>query len=351
MILIGYFIQFIYICFLQILNEKKYRNIPLIIGIIFSLLLLIFNKGSLVGTDYEMYKKIFDFLSIQDKFPKFYIKNSGWGLMVYFYVIGKFFQDFKYAVLFLIFFHNFVIYKFLNKYSYKNIYYFSYLTYFCFFYISNTFNPMKQIIAICIFSLGMRYIIEKNFLKYILTIIIATLFHTLSLVLLPMYQLCRNKIKIKVILFIFFMCLVIVIGLRNNIMLIGKYFSNNIRYYQYFLGVFNNVKFNLLNFFEVYIPLIFLFFFDYKYSLRKKNIKNKIFINFYYIYSFLYLITIVDKMMGARFVLFLSLVFSVIYPYIFYLLFKYLKIEKLYYIFYPLWMLVFLYFRHIRILI
>ena len=68
MILIGYFIQFIYICFLQILNEKKYRNIPLIIGIIFSLLLLIFNKGSLVGTDYEMYKKFLIFYLFKTSF-------------------------------------------------------------------------------------------------------------------------------------------------------------------------------------------------------------------------------------------------------------------------------------------
>ena len=147
------------------------------------------------------------------------------------------------------------------------------------------------------------------------------------------YWLLNNKINIKKIMLLLMISLGIIILLKSNIMIIGNLFSKNLRYYQYFLGVFNKVRFNILNFFEVYIPFVVLAILDNKYGLRKIDQKNRIFINLYYGYSFLYLLTIIDKMAGARFVLFLSLGFSIIYPQIFYLIFKEYKIEKLYYIF------------------
>lgn len=348
MIILAYILQFILILFLQYKNNKKLRYLPFIIGMIFSLLLLFFEQGKVVGTDYEMYNQFFNFYLNSD-FPVFFLKDSGWFFFVYLYFIGKFFHDFKVAVAIMIIFYNYFIYYFFKKYAYNKLFYFSFLTYFSFFYVGNIFNPMKQIFAICIFSLGYSWIIKRKKIKYLITIIVATLFHTLSLTLIPCYYLFRSKIREKYILFIFFINLFLIMILKNNILLIGQFFSDNMRYYQYFLGAFNHVKFNIVNFFEVIIPFFFLLYLDYKYKLRKENKKNSFFINLYYTYSFYYLITILDKTMGVRFALFFSLGFSISYPYIFFKIFRNFRCEKYFYLFYSIWLLIFLIFRHIRI--
>ncbi|WP_373076922.1 EpsG family protein [Fusobacterium mortiferum] len=348
MIILGYLLQFILIIILQLKNSKRLRYLPFLIGTIFSLLLLTFNKGAIVGTDYRMYNNFFNYYVSRD-FPSFFIKDSGWGLMVYFYIVGKVFQNFKITVAIMIIFYNYFIYYFFKKYAYNELFYFSFLTYFSFFYVENIFNPMKQIFAICIFSLGYIWIIKRKKIKYLITIIVATLFHTLSLTLIPCYYLFRNKIREKYILFIFLINLFLIIILKNNILLIGQFFSDNMRYYQYFLGAFNHVKFNIVNFFEVIVPFFLLLYLDYKYKLRKENKKNSFFINLYYTYSFYYLITILDKIMGVRFTLFFSLGFSISYPYIFLKIFRNFRFEKYFYLFYSIWLLIFLIFRHIRI--
>ena len=143
MIVIGYLIQYFCISLLQILNKKisenSYSNWNNI-----SILLFLSNKGVVVGSDYEMYNNFFNFYLKEDSFPSFYIKDSDCGLIVYFYVVGKIFKNFKEIVLFIILFHNFIIYYFFKKYCYDKLFYFSFLTYFSMFYINNTFNPMKQ---------------------------------------------------------------------------------------------------------------------------------------------------------------------------------------------------------------
>lgn len=99
------------------------------------------------------------------------------------------------------------------------------------FYINNTFNPMKQIIAICIFSLTFNYIIKRNILKYTFFIVIASLFHTLIITIFIFYWWLNNKINIKKIIFLLMISLEIIILLKSNIMIIGNLFSKNLRDY------------------------------------------------------------------------------------------------------------------------
>lgn len=349
MILFIYFVQHLTISFLQIINKKKLRIIPLLIGIFCAMILLISNKAVMVGTDYDTYNQFFNELLLQHEVPKFYIKDSGWGLYAYFYFIGKIFRDFRFAVIILILFQLIILYKFFKKYSYHNLFYFSFLTYYSFFYNQNLFNAIKQGVAISLVTYSINLIYEKKVIKYFVILLLGTIFHTLTIILIPFYWLLNQKIKTKKIMISFLICFIIIYFLKNNICIISKIFSNNMRYYQYFLGVFK-AKFNILNFFEVYIPFVLLLFLDVKYELREKNRKNEIFINLYYCYAFLYLITLINKLMGYRFVMFLAMGHAVIYPYIYYKFFEYLKIKKLFYLFYPVLMLVFLYFRNLRIL-
>ncbi|WP_423784001.1 EpsG family protein [Fusobacterium varium] len=119
------------------------------------------------------------------------------------------------------------------------------------------------------FSLIFNYIIKRNIFKYTFFLVIASLFHTLIIPMFMFYWWLNNKINIKKIMLLLMISLGIIILLKSNIMIIGNLFSKNLRYYQYFLGVFNKVRFNILNFFEVYIPFVVLAILDNKYGLRK----------------------------------------------------------------------------------
>lgn len=348
MIVFSYISIYLLFIFFQIINKKKYQSLSIFILIIFSVFVVLLDYGKIIGTDYETYNLTFNRLLFEKKIPEFYIKDSGWLLKVYFYFIGKIYPDFKLAMVILILFHNSVIYYFFKKFSYNNLFYFSVLTYFCFFYVQNSFNALKQSVAICFFAISLNYIYEKKLLKYILNIIFGGLYHTLLLIFLPIYFVLKKIIKQKMLIFLFFVSCLSIIFLKKNIMLIGNIFKDNIRYYKYFIGVYSRVSFNIINFFEVYFPLCLLLFLDFKSKLRKFSKKNKIFINLYYSYCFIYLLTIIDKLMGYRFVLFLSMGYSVVYPYIFYEFFKFLKFKKGFRIFYSIWLLLFLYLRNIR---
>lgn len=51
----------------------------------------------------------------------------------------------------------------------------------------NTFNAIRQCLAVAVFMFSIRYIINKEYLKYLLCVFIASLFHTTALILVPFY--------------------------------------------------------------------------------------------------------------------------------------------------------------------
>lgn len=351
MIVFSYMSIYFLFIFFQKINKKKYQKLSIFILIIFSISIVLLNYGKIIGTDYETYNRLFNNLLLQEKIPSFYIKDSGWLLKVYFYFMGKFYSNFKLTIILLILFHNSLIYYFFKKYSYNNLFYFTLLTYFCFFYTQNSFNALKQLVAICFFTLSLEKAFKKKIIKYYFLLIIGALFHSLVLFFSPVYFFVGSKIKIKKIILIFIFTLILIIFINNYFIdIIKEFFKDNQRYYQYFSNK-KTTFFNFVNFFEVYIPLFILFFLDFKCKVRKSNEKNKNFINLYYIFSLVYLLTLIDKIFGYRFVMFFSIIFSVIYPYIFFEFFKFLKLEKYFSIFYGSWLFIFLFIRYIRIFI
>ena len=58
-----------------------------------------------------------------------------------------------------------------------------------------SFNLIRSVMAAAIVSLGYRNIVEGRFKKYLLCVIVAALFHTTALIMLPMYFLLRKKIN------------------------------------------------------------------------------------------------------------------------------------------------------------
>lgn len=99
-------------------------------------------------------------------------------------------------------FINFSIYKFIKNYS-KN-----YLISILVFIFNNIYfsymNIMRQALAISIILLGIKYLLNKKYIKFIIVILLASLFHTVaiaSIILIPIYMLKDKKILPYLILF------------------------------------------------------------------------------------------------------------------------------------------------------
>lgn len=56
----------------------------------------------------------------------------------------------------------------------------------------NTFNAVRQAVAIALFVYGLRYIAQHKLIKYILVMLLATSFHASSIILVPLYWFLRR---------------------------------------------------------------------------------------------------------------------------------------------------------------
>lgn len=72
-----------------------------------------------------------------------------------------------------------------------------------------TFTYLRQVLAVSIAWLSIRYIIDRKFWKFLLVIIIASLFHNSAIILFPFYFLPVRKYKQKNVLIIMSLCLII----------------------------------------------------------------------------------------------------------------------------------------------
>ncbi|MGL0818280.1 EpsG family protein [Vibrio vulnificus] len=62
------------------------------------------------------------------------------------------------------------------------------------FYLAS-FNGVRQFIAVSIFLFSIRYILEKNIVKYLFCVAIACAFHMSAVILLPLYYVLNSKIE------------------------------------------------------------------------------------------------------------------------------------------------------------
>lgn len=71
-----------------------------------------------------------------------------------------------------------------------------------------TFTYLRQIIAVSIGSLAIKYVIDRKLWKFLLCVLVAFSFHNSAIVLLPLYFIPIRKYNISTILLILFVCLV-----------------------------------------------------------------------------------------------------------------------------------------------
>lgn len=137
-------------------------------------------------------------------------------------------------------------------------------------------NTFKQAISISIFFFTIKFIIKGNYIKYIVYMYISSLFHSSSLLLMPLYFLKKINIRIwsKVLIVILLIINTRIKVFKHILVLIIK--KTNLNYVNYLTqDKFGEayLKIGLL----LILEIVILFYFDYLQNKNLLKIKNKMF--------------------------------------------------------------------------
>ena len=211
-------IIFTYIIIEKILNIKNKEVIFLKVAFIEMLLFLGLRDVS-VGIDLKNYIPYFNMIK-QAKWNNLFILKLEKGYIL----LNKLISIFGNENLFL-----FVIaiitlsgVYFSIKHFSKN-YFFSIFIFITFQFYIFQFSGLRQSIAYSIILISLKYIKERNWIKFIVTVLIASTFHKTAIIFIPAYWIAKNKINIKSIK-LFFVILILLYILKIPILtLITKY--------------------------------------------------------------------------------------------------------------------------------
>ena len=193
------YIFLIFIVILWVYIVKKQLNIkdifiPLIFLVIFGTI-----RSNTVGTDSEMYSRVFTDNISAESFVFDPRLEIGYSTLVYFIQS----IDKEYYLLFLftsliIVFNNLVS---IRKYSRDFV--LSVYLYICLGFYTFYFNTLRQAIAMSILMLGINFLINKKLFSYLFIVLLASLFHRSALIMLLFYVIVhyiKIRIELKAIL-------------------------------------------------------------------------------------------------------------------------------------------------------
>ncbi|MFW5891093.1 MAG: EpsG family protein [bacterium] len=212
------------------------KGIDLKLGVFFSFVIILTLNGLRVGvgTDYDNYKDIY------------YLIKNGLPVSVEpgYVVINKVFADIDKGYKIVFFFSTFITYFLIYlTIRYYQIYGLGILFMFCFGFIIFTNNIIRQGIAISIFFYGIKYITNKNLIKYIFTCLFAALFHISAVLLIPFYFLANIKLSRNRLYIILFLAIIMTFTdlLRSILLNVVGIFP---KYLNYIGGAFDDTAGN-----------------------------------------------------------------------------------------------------------
>ncbi|MGL6169055.1 MAG: EpsG family protein [Fusobacteriaceae bacterium] len=184
----------IFLFYSVVFTEDFYEKNLLLIPV-FLLTLYTGTRFNVGGYDYHVYKYFYNLPYFQNPYGYEH-------LFVFLKDFFKFFRfNYNIFLLTLSFIFNYTIYKLFIKYSINPTV--SFLIYLSTFYYWHNFTILRNFIAILIFWISLKFIIEKKLLVYIALITIATFFHKTAIILYPFYFLLNYKLNKKSLICIF----------------------------------------------------------------------------------------------------------------------------------------------------
>ena len=203
----SFFLLFLF-CFLfesiriQNISEDKISRDSITYVSLYILFLIFFvfiGLRGFVNTDWKSYKYVFDNISNLEESETFEV-----GFMVLMRISRFLSDDYTIFVVLSSLIDLFLFYKAFK--SEKSIF-----LVFIFYYLfcgsgcgfRTEFNLMRNIKSILIFCISLKYVYERKFFKYLILNLIGMLFHSTSIIYIPLYFILNKRYPRKFLLFIF----------------------------------------------------------------------------------------------------------------------------------------------------
>lgn len=262
-------------------NVQKSRKINITVIIIVLLLSLLGGLRSInIGTDVTVYgKRWFDIAYTSSSFNEYIniINTTDIGYLFTNYIISRFTNNINiFLFIHQLICNTLVIYT-LYRYKEKCPFWLSTLCYICLFYC-RTFNILRQAIALSVIFYSIKYLIENKYIKYIISCIIASLFHftaIFGIILLPLKKICESKSKFKN-LYLFLIILITIsisISIKSVIIFLYKNGIVNERIYNY-LFEYVNENGNIFNIETVFKTIFLCLVIVFSKKLQSKDTTN-----------------------------------------------------------------------------
>jgi len=174
-------------------------------------------------TDYKNYTSLFN---LYNKYSFSELLNSGFKNEIgYIYlnkVLGLFTDDAIYFFAIMTFVTLFGFFHHFKKYS-VNIW-LSVLMFVTAGSYYASFNITRHIFAVAIVFVGSKYLYERKFFKWVLVIILATLFHKTAIIMIPFYFILNFRIKLKNWVLIAIFSVIVILFFDNIVNIAQQYF-------------------------------------------------------------------------------------------------------------------------------
>lgn len=289
------FLIFLIFIFKKSLDSKK---MTLADYIVYIYMVSICGLRYMVGSDYLYYIKMYGDI---DRYVRVEFFER---------IIIKLFNHLNFSVYFFIFFMAaitfWILFKAIKKNSKKPaVTLFMFVT---FGYFAMAFNGVRQALAIVIGLYSIKYIFENHMLKYIISILFATLCHKTALVMLPLYFLKYIKLDKKKMYILFFIMLLSFV-LYNPLM---NFITTNFEQYKVY-SIRDNLTFwvpgagtYIISLFHLILILLSIKNID---KLKEKSFKNDIYVKIFLMSTVFYSLNMVNALM-SRMAMYFS-VFSI----------------------------------------
>ncbi|MHB1153402.1 MAG: EpsG family protein [Eubacteriales bacterium] len=256
----------IYVLLMSFIIDSKTNKLIYLIFVFGLFAFLMMFRSEKVGNDTQAYIYLYNIISNMKN-----IFNNSSRFEIGYVTLNKIFSFISDDAQILFIFTGaltcFSVGRFIYKYSdipWLSVYMFLTLQYFDF-----AFTGVRQIIAVSIILFGYDYIKKRMFIRFLILILLATLFHTSSIFFLIIYPLSKLKINRKLLLSGVFITLIIYSLINVFMKILFRYFSYYAQNYYQGSEYFNNELTLAVLLMLLFIGIIFILSFtinEYKKS-------------------------------------------------------------------------------------
>jgi transmembrane protein EpsG len=230
-------------------KHKKYKNIYVYLLIVFFIIILGFRYLNYLYSDEWIYRMA----SIDSKINVFQMEGISalleWLSKKVFINMGG---AFAYGQFYILISSVIVsILYILAMWDYSYDFRFSVFLFVSMWFGFTSMNIVRQMVAAAILFYGMRHIVNKEFWKYFITVMIAAGFHTSAVIMIPLYFFFKKK-DVSKWMYVLNIAAIVLVG---RIAAIGNLIFSNTRYSGYFGDTAANYGVNGLRLLAYIIPI------------------------------------------------------------------------------------------------